>query len=57
MKKKLRVFLLVLSFTFNCLFLNAQSGDKLILENSRIRLEVDSRSGAVSSFYTRGNEM
>ncbi len=51
MKKRTVIFLFAIFFAFNCLLLNAQSGDKLILENSRIRLEVDSRSGAVSSFY------
>jgi hypothetical protein len=51
MKNRIGIFLFAISIAFNGLFLNAQSGDKLTLENSRIRLEVDSRSGAISSFF------
>ena len=51
MKNQTGTFLLAFSFAFNCILMNAQSGDRLVLENSRIRVEVDTRSGAVSSFY------
>jgi len=53
MKKSNCVFLLAFCFTLNCLLLNSQSGDLLILENSQISLKIDPRSGAVTSFYIR----
>lgn len=51
MKKQTGIYLITLCAAFNCILLNARNADKLILENSKIRVAVDSRTGAVSSFY------
>lgn len=45
------ISLIFLNLIFNCLLSNAQSGNMLVLENSQIRLKVDSHSGAITSFY------
>lgn len=51
MKKRIGIIIIAIPFLFSCLVLKAGSGDALVLENSRIRVKVDSKSGAISSFY------
>ena len=48
-----RIGLLVLFFLSSCFLPAAPADDPIVLENSRIRLKVDPRSGAVVSFYLR----
>ncbi len=50
------IFLAWLTLIFDCSVLNAQFDQRLVLENSRIRLKVDSRSGALASFYIKDSQ-
>jgi hypothetical protein len=45
------ISVVLLNLMFNCCLLTAQASNTLVLENNRMRLKVDSRSGAISSFY------
>jgi hypothetical protein len=47
------ISLVFLNLIFKSVLLSGQSGNALVLENNLIRLTVDSRSGAISSFYLR----
>ncbi|OGD18442.1 MAG: hypothetical protein A2W03_00925 [Candidatus Aminicenantes bacterium RBG_16_63_16] len=47
------LFTITFWLLFNGQLLTAQTDNSLILENSRIRLKVDSGSGAIVSFYIR----